>query len=217
MKYQNHTLLFDYRLFLSLFVLVVLQFQLKGQNYLISEEQSGFHGGAEIAFNTFENFYAIFPGYTFKGRLTAGFGLGKNKDVVNKINSTLFRPYISYLIVKQDPDKLPLSIDLNVGYQYNYVTQLIFNAKSILFGAGVYHEISQMSEVKIIPALLIEGKKSINGPNPQFNDKIVFSYGAQTTLGWNNYNITPQFMISEGVVTISATIGIIFSSSDYED
>lgn len=182
----------------------------------MSEDHNGMHAGAEIAFNTFENFYGIYPGYTFNGRFTIGLGLGKNKDIVNKINSTFLRPFASYLLIKQNPDGLPVSVDLNIGYQYNYVTQLIYNARSVLFGGGVYHELSPMGDVKIIPALLVEGEKSTSSPNTQFRETIVMSYGAQTSLVWNNYNFTPKFLISEGVVTISATLGIIFSSQDYE-
>jgi hypothetical protein len=108
-------------------------------------------------------------------------------------------------------------MDLNIGYQYNYVTQVIFNAQSVLFGSRIYHEIAPLGNVKIIPAVFFEGKKATSGPNIQFREKIVFSYGAQTSLVWNNYNLTPKFLISEGVVTISATLGIIFLSQDYSD
>ena len=136
---------------------------------------------------------------------------------MNKINSTFLRPYLQYLIIKQNPDGSPVSVDLNIGYQYNYVTQVIFNARSVRFGAGVYHEISPLGNVKIIPALLFEGKKATSGPNTQFRESIVLSYGAQTSLVWNNYNLTPKFLISEGVVTISATLGLIFSSQGFEN
>lgn len=197
---------------LPIFLLLTFQFTSKGQNFMMSENQTGLHAGAEIAFNSFENFYAIYPGYTLNGRLTFGFGLGKNKDIVNKINSTFLRPYVSYLLIKQSPDNSPVSIDLNLGYQYNYVQQLIFNTSSVLFGTGIYHEIAPLGDVKIIPAVLCEGRKETSGPNTQFRENIVLSYGAQTSLIWNNYNLTPQVMISESVVTISATLGMFFSS-----
>lgn len=191
-------------------ILMAFQFAAKGQNYFMLNDQSGAHANAEIAYNSFENFYAIYPGYTFNGRLTLGLGIGKNKDVVNKINSTLFRPYVSYLIIKQNEEYFPVSIDLNIGYQYNYVTQVIFNSRSVLFGGGIFHEITPLGNVKIIPAVVVNGSKPTSGPNTQFRETVVMSYGVQTSLVWNDYNLTPKFSLSEGIATISANLGIIF-------
>jgi len=193
-------------------ILFLFQIKSKGQNYLMEDQTGGFHAGVQISYNSFENYYAVLPGYTFKGKLTLGFDIGKTKDLVNRINSTVFRPNASYLILKQSDEGLPISFDLNVGYQYNYVTQIEFNARSVQFGAGIYHEINPIENVKIVPAVFFEGNKPTAGPNPQFLQTVSLSYGTQVSLTWNNYYITPKYILNEGISTISVKLGLLFSS-----
>lgn len=206
----NLNQLFYKYLLLSLFILPSIC--VKGQNYLMEDGHSSYHAGVQISRNTFENHYAVLPGYTYKGRLTVGFDLGKTKDVVNKINSTVFRPNISYLILKQSEDGPPASFDINVGYQYNYVSQLTFNTRSVQFGAGLYHQISPLENVKIIPAIFFEGNKATSGPNPLFQESVFFSYGIQASIVWNNFYITPKFILFDGITTLGVKLGMIFES-----
>ena len=124
----------------------------------------------------------------------------------------MLRPNISFLILKQNNEELPISFDLNLGYQYNYVSQIIFNVRSVQLGGGVYHEISPLENVKIIPAVLFEGNKITSGPNAQFQQSIAFSYGAQTSIVWNKYYITPKVLVTDGVTTIGVKLGMLFSS-----
>lgn len=189
----------------------------KGQNYLMDDATSSFHAGVQISYNSFENYYALLPGYTFNGRLTLGFDIGKTQDVVNKLNSTVFRPSISYLLLKQNNENQPISVDLNVGYQYNYVSQIIFNTRSFQFGAGVYHEINPLENVKVIPAILFEGNKPTFGPNPQFLQTVALSFGAQTTITWNNYYLTPKYLLNDGISTITVKIGMVFNANDVDE
>jgi len=182
----------------------------------MEDGHSSYHAGAQISYNTFENHYAILPGYTYKGRLTVGFDFGKTRDIVNKVNSTVFRPNISYLILKQSEDGPPVSLDLNAGYQYNYVSQLNFNARSVQFGAGLYHQITPLENVKIIPAIFFEGNKATTGPNPLFQESVFISYGFQTSIVWNNFYITPKFIIFDGVTTVGAKVGMIFTPFELE-
>jgi len=196
--------------FVACIILLVKPVSTYGQNILMSDGIDSWHAGAEFAYNTFETFYAIQPGYTFDDRLTLGFALGKNNDVVNKINSTLFRPSISYLLVKQSEESLPISIELNGAYQFDYVNQVMFNTQSILFGGGIYHEIDAVEGVKIIPGAIIGGRRAISGPNIRFRESAVLSYGLQASLLWNTYYLTPRLTVQDGVSTISATVGLIF-------
>jgi len=202
--------------YLFVVLLILFQYNSKGQNYLMQDQHSSFHTGVQISYNSFENYYAVLPGYTFNGRLTLGFDLGKTKDFVNKINSTVFRPNASFLILKQGIKGPPISFDVNVAYQYNYVSQIIFNARSVQFGAGVYHEISPLENVKIIPAVFFEGNKATSGPNPRFQESVALSYGVQTSILWNNYYITPKYILFDGVSTISVKLGILFSAFNSE-
>lgn len=212
MKNQNPKCRFCHvALICTLFFALFLPTRTYSQNYLMSEEHSSFHSGVELTYNTFENFYAAQAGYTHKGRLTLDFELGKTKDLANGINSTVFRPGIHYLILKQDEDIMPISLDINMGYQYNYLAFLNTTAKSLQFGVGLFHEVRTLYNVKIIPAALVEASKSTTGVNPVFDDSIYMSYGIQATLMWNNYYITPSFVSFDGVSTLGVKLGLIFT------
>ncbi len=193
-------------------VLILLPFSGQSQNYIIQGQQTSFHSGVQIAYNSFENHYAVLPGYTFNGRLTVGFDIGKTKDRINKINSTVLRPNVSYLILKQSTEGPPISFDLNAGYQFNYVSQIAFNARSVQFGFGIHHQISPLENVRIIPAILVEGNKATTGLNPRFDESVFLSYGLQASIVWNNYYITPKYLLFDGISTIGVKLGIVFSN-----
>ena len=182
------------------------------QNYVMESDQTAFHGSAELGRNSFENFYGFFPGYTFDGRLTFSLGLGKNRDLAAKVNSTFIRPMASYMILKQNDESLPISFEINAGYQYNYVQQLIFNSNAFLFGGGIYHEIVRSETIKLIPAVIVNALKPDDGLNNRYRDNLVWSYGVQTTLLANNFYVTPKVTFFDGLVTITGTVGYIFVS-----
>ena len=187
-----------------------LNLNVYGQNYLMADHGSGFHAAVQISQDTFEDHYALLPGYTFDGRLTIGFDIGKTKDLVNGINSTVLRPGASYLILKQGDEGPPVSFDVNVGYQFNYVDQVVFNSRSVQFGIGLYHEIIPLENVKIIPAAIVEGNKTTTGLNPRFDESVFMSYGVQVSIAWNEFYATPKFTSFDGVSTIGVKLGMIF-------
>ncbi|MDF1696661.1 MAG: hypothetical protein P1U56_12545 [Saprospiraceae bacterium] len=184
----------------------------------MADQQDGLHSSVQISYSTFENYYALQPGYTFDGRLSFGLDVGKTVDLVNSLNSTVLRPNVSYLLVKQEKDRYPVSIDLNVAYQFNYVSQVVFNARAVQFGAGIYHEISPFENVKIIPSAFFNGSKITAGPTRRL-EGLVYSYGAQTSIMWENkYYLTPKISFQEGINTITIKMGMILSSSiDYSE
>jgi len=189
--------------------LMILQVNAFGQNYLMDDQESGFHMGVQISQNSFENYYALLPGYTFDGRLTLGLDVGKTKDMVNGINSTVLRPNVSYLILKQGEEGPPVSFDINAAYQFNYVDQVVFNSRSVQFGVGIFHQITPLEDVKIIPAVIVEGNKTTTGLNPRFDESVFMSYGAQVSIAWNNFYITPKFTSFDGVSTVGVKLGMI--------
>ena len=197
---------------INIFLLLLIQIDAFGQNYLMSDNHSGLHAGAQFSYNTFERHYAFLPGYTFDGRLTLGFDLGKTNDVVTKTNSTVLRPNISYLLVKQGIEGPPVSIDLNAGYQYNWLPQIQFNARSVQFGAGIFHEINPIENVKVIPSFFFEGNKSTTGVNPTFDEGVTVLFGAQVSIVWNQYYLTPKYFSFDGISTITVKLGMIFSA-----
>ena len=200
---------------LNIFFLVILfsPSLLLGQNYLMDNDQDGLHSSVQISYNSFENYYALQPGYTFDGRLTFGFDIGQNVDRVNKLNSTVLRPNVSYLVLKQS-EELPLSVDINAAYQYNYVSQVIFNARAIQFGAGVFHEISPIEDVKLIPAVFVQGSKYTEGPL-RLEDDLIFAYGIETSILWDDtYYLVPQITFQEGINTISLQAGMFFGTRE---
>jgi len=178
----------------------------------MQDGHSSYHAAAQIAYNTFENYYALLPGYTYKGRLTVGFDIGKARDVVNAINTTILRPNASYLILKQGEEGPPISFDVNLAYQFNYLVEVNADARSVQFGIGLYHQYSPLDNVSIIPGILVEGNKATTGLNPGFEESVFLSYGAQATILWNNYYITPKVVSFDGVATIGVKVGMIFSN-----
>ncbi|MEM9544678.1 MAG: hypothetical protein AAGA77_01825 [Bacteroidota bacterium] len=203
--------------FYFLAIIFLNPFQLQSQNYLMDAGHSSYHAGAVIEYNTFENYYALLPGYTYKGRLTVGFDIGKNDDLVNGFNSTVLRPNAGFLVFKQGADNSPISVNINMAYQVNYLLDLDVSANTVQFGMGFYKEYVPLENVRVIPGIVIEGNKANNDINPNFEDSVFFSYGVQTTILWNNYYITPKVESFDGVITLGAKVGMIFSSFYPED
>ena len=161
--------------FLFLSIIFSIPFQSQGQNFLMDDGHSSYHAGAIIEYNTFENYYALLPGYTYKGRFTIGFDIGKNEDVVNGFNSTVLRPHASYMVFKQSADQSPFSLNINLAYQLNYLLDLDASASTIQFGMGIYREYTPLNNVRVIPGIVIEGNKANNDINPDFEDSVFFS------------------------------------------
>ncbi len=179
------------------------------QNYLMSSDQTGFHGSALLSTGTFEDALALSPGYTIDGRLTAGVDFGKAKDKINKLNSTVFRTHVSYLILKQNEENMPVSINLKAGYLINILPATAFNSSSWQLSSELYHEFAVQNDVKVIPHAGLLGNKpiSINGTSNE--EDISITTNAGLTVLWQNIYFDTGFLIGNGNRAFSLLVGYI--------
>lgn len=179
------------------------------QNYLITDERSTFHGSVLLSTSNFENIVAILPGYTVKGRLTFGFDFGKAKDKLNKLNSTIIRPNINYLIIKQDNGGLPFSLSAEAGYQYNILQTTTFNSRTIQFGANLYHELDIDQEFRLIPLVSVRSNKTTLKNNIVQQGSSTISYSIGITMMWQQIYFEPRFVKNDGLTALALRVGYV--------
>lgn len=179
----------------------------KAQNFLIPNDHSRFHAGAQLTTSTFENIVALLPGYTYDGKLTLGVDIGKGNDKLNFLKSTIIRPHIGYLLIKQDGDKFPVSINVEAAYQYNILTTTSEHTRSVQLGIGIFYELPLLEELKIIPFVSFFGSKvTVNA----LAEGETFIYKGGFNLVWQNYYITPSYLRNNGLAAISLNVGLLF-------
>jgi len=175
----------------------------------MSHDHSGFHGSALLSTGTFEDALALSPGYTIDGRITAGVDFGKGKDKINKINSTLLRPHLSFLILKQNEENMPISLNLKAGYLVNILPTTSFNSSSLQLSTELYHAFSVQDDVKVIPHAGLLGNKplSINGTTNE--EGISITTNAGLTVQWQSIYFDTGLLIGNGNRAFSLLVGYI--------
>lgn len=193
-------------------LLLVITSQSFAQNYTMERENSGFHGSVQLRSGNFENSLAIQPGYTWNGVFTAGIDFGKGTDKIRKLSLNIVRPNLNFLIIKQNDEGIPVSINLEAAYQYNILPATSFNSRSVQFGSTLYHEISIQDEsldVKLIPqaGLLAVNTLSRNGIQTESGVEIV--YNAGITVLWESVYFEPKFFVNDGNISYSLKVGYV--------
>ncbi|MFT4533955.1 MAG: hypothetical protein ACJA1A_003031 [Saprospiraceae bacterium] len=182
------------------------------QNYLIQNDSSGFHGSVQLTSGNFENILAIQPGYTWNGRLTAGIDLGKGTDKIRNLTLNIVRPNLNYLIIKQSESISPVSINLEVAYQYNILPTTPANSRSVQFGGSLYHTIlvndSNVS-ISLIPQAGLIAVNTISKNMSQVDTGIGIVYNAGITVQWQKVYFEPKFFVNQGNVSYSLKVGYI--------
>ena len=182
------------------------------QNYLIQNDSSGFHGSVQLTSGTFENILAIQPGYTWNGRLTAGIDLGKGTDKIRNLTLNIVRPNLNYLIIKQSENISPVSINLEVAYQYNILPTTPANSRSVQFGGTLYHTISVHDNnvsLSLIPQAGLIAVNTISKNMSQAETGVGIVYNAGVTVQWQKVYFEPKFFINEGNISYSLKVGYI--------
>ena len=190
-------------------ILLVFSIQLFSQNYLIPEDTSTFHGAVQLSTSNFENIIALLPGYTVKGRLTFGVDLGKGKDKLNRLNSTIIRPNINYLFVKQEEGQSPASVNIEAGYQYNILQATSFDARAVQFGGTIYHELGLGQEFKLIPHVGILANRTTIKNNSVQQESATIIYTIGITMQWTHVYFQPKFIKNDGLTALSLNVGYI--------
>ena len=86
------------------------------QNYLMDQGQNGFHLTAGSAWADGARTYGVAPGYSWNGRLTAGFALNYETFNNSDITGASIIPQIGYLIFKQGQNSSPLNVQLSAAH-----------------------------------------------------------------------------------------------------
>ena len=182
------------------------------QNYLMQNDSSGLHGSVQLTRGNFENIIAIQPGYTLKGKLTAGIDLGKGTDKIRGLSLNIIRPNLNYLIVKQSENKSPISINLELAYQYNLLPTTTANSRAVQFGGTLYHTISVKDNsvsLSLIPQAGLLAVKTISKNGFQADTGGAIVYNAGITVQWQKIYFEPKFFINEGNISYSLKVGYI--------
>lgn len=184
----------------------------QAQNYLYEPGDSGLHGSAFLSTSNFEDKAVLMPGYTIHARLTLGVDLGKGRDKVNKISSTIVRPNIHYLVLKQN-EELPISIDVEAAYQINILPTTTFNSKALQIGGNLFHELELESKLKFIPfaGMLLNRTSIKNGTiNGTIESEDIYPiYNLGLTLVINTTTLTSKYIRTNSINAIGLSVGVL--------
>jgi hypothetical protein len=142
--------------------------------------------------------------------LTAGIDLGKGTDKIRNLSLNIVRPNLNYLVVKQIDNTSPVSINLEIAYQYNLLPTTTANSRSVQFGGTLYHTISvkgNAENLSLIPqaGLLAVNTISRNGLPTESGVGII--YNAGITVQWQKVYFEPKFFINDSNISYSLKVG----------
>ena len=197
------------KLFVGVFMLTT--FSLYSQNYMFDQNSSGFSLSGQLASLEDGTLIGIIPAYTIDGKLSFGLGIGyESNDYIG--GSTSLKPNISYLVLKQDEDNNPVSVNLGGAYQYNTFSNYDgLTVGTIGFGVSIYHDIKATDAVLIIPGAAVAWNKSTIHENGFDNVSFTgVTYGLSATVKFNKFYITPILSFSKGNSAFSLGFGLLF-------
>jgi len=202
------------RVFSVLLILMTFtQLEAVSQNYIFYGSNSGLHAAAQLATSQFDDIGAVQAGYTFNGRLTFGVDLGKSNDRLNRVNSNIIRPYVSYLITKQSEGDLPISISTDLGYQYNVLPTTSFSSSSLQIGVGAYHELDVGQSFDLIPFLRWGMRRDQRESTTMTVDGVDLFYNGGITFRWARLYISPTITrASLNYLSYGVVVGYRFDS-----
>ena len=186
------------------------QINLISQNYLFGSKSSGLHIAGLLGSSRGSTILGIRPGYTFTGKLTMGLVVGSENISDLDLNTTVIRPYIDFLALKQGENDVPISLNLGIHYQHNSFTKvpgLIFNTFG--FSLNVLHAFELNQNTNIIPSLGVGWDKktvSLSGYSGNVN---AVSFGLSTAAKFNNLYLEPLISFYKGGTQFGLSIGII--------
>jgi|GEM_PF-2757778 len=184
------------------------------QNYIFLDSDSGLHGAAHIATSQFDNVGILQAGYTFNGRLTLGTDLGQGNDRLNRVSSTIVRPYASYLVTKQSEEQMPILISTTVAYQYNILQTTSFSSSSLQFELGAYHSLDVGQSFDLIPFLRAGVRLDPRMANTTTESGTDFYYNGGITFRWTKLYVAPVITrASLNFLSYGVTIGYLFTGT----
>lgn len=182
------------------------------QNYLFNENQTGLNFTGRLSSFDDINVYGFNAGFTISGKLTLGVDLElRNGEIFD--NARSFSPYLNYLLVRQNNDSQPISINL-----YSYYKNLKnpdYESKSKFFGLGLgcYKSFYLKNNTTVIPGSTVEwshGTLDLDG-NKYSGSNIV--YGLNITGKFNNFYLTPGVLFTNGTQIFEVEFGVLLAGA----
>ena len=194
---------------LILFILLISS-SLFSQNILFEENSSGFGIGGQLSSYNGSTLLGIIPGYTSKGKLYLGLGIGF-EDSNFYGTSTGIKPQISYLVLKQDGSENPVSVAISGSYQYNTYSDFDgLTAHIIGIGAGLFHQIKAGKNFDIIPGASVGWGRTTVKQSGLSDSESAIAYGLNATAKIKNFYVSPSLTFSKGNSHFDLIFGLIF-------
>lgn len=198
------------RIFTGIIAFFIFAFSLQAQNIFFNKDERGFGVAGQVSSSDGSTLLGLSPNYTLNGKLTFGLTLGFEENSSEDISSTAIRPYMSYLVLKQDNSN-PISIAMNAAYQYNTFSDFDgLTANTILLGLGIFHKINAGNNFDLIPGGSVGwGRTSVKFQGLS-EDESAISYGLSLSGKFNKFYVTPSLTFSQGNSRFDLLLGIIF-------
>jgi hypothetical protein len=178
------------------------------QNYLLNENQSGLNFTGRLS--TFDdiNVYGFNAGFTINGRFSIGVDLElRNAELFGDAYS--FSPYINCLLVRQNNENRPISINLlsyykNIKYPNDDISENGFG-----LGLGFYKSFNLKNNTTIIPGGTLEwSSNSLDPYDVKYLDNNIV-YGLNISGKFNNFYLTPGVLFTNGTQIFEIDFGIL--------
>ena len=181
------------------------------QNYLFESGSSGFHIAGQVGTSRSSTIFAISPGYTMNGKLTFGLTVGTENVTDLDLNSTIIRPYLDVIPLKQGDNGSPVSLNLGVHYQYNTFPKLsdLF-IRTIGFSINALHEVELSQYNKFIPSIGLSWDRSTINLLGIKGSTNYLGINLSSAFKFNNMYVQPLISISKGSTFLSLTVGVMF-------
>jgi len=181
------------------------------QNYLFNENQSGLNFTGRLSSFDDIDVYGFNAGFTINGRLTLGVDLElRHSDVFN--NKRSFSPYLNCLLVRQNNENLPITINLHSFYKNVKNTDYDTNKRSFGLGLGFYRSYNLKSNISIIPGGTLEWSSgSLNLYGDDHSDSNIV-YGLNISGKFNNFYLTPGVLFTNGTQIFEVEFGVLLPS-----
>jgi hypothetical protein len=182
------------------------------QNFLFNENQSGLNFTGRLSSFDDINVYGFNAGFTINGRITLGVDLElRNGELFGEAYS--FSPYINCLLVRQNNESKPISVNLlsyykNIKYPIDGLSENGFG-----LGLGFYKSFYLKNNTTIIPGGTLEWSSNSLDPYDKKYLESNIVYGLNITAKFNNFYLTPGVLFTNGTQIFEVEFGVLLSSA----